>query len=117
MKNNTQRPSEHEIMLKQYGGLYVRYTTRSNGSIVLEKGTPKNLPWILLDQDNGNPECGHGFLWLFESQEHAMRHLMQHLQNENYTQVTGPFHRSHLTKKFLVMARFNFEKRLYKQYL
>jgi hypothetical protein len=105
-------------MASKQNHMYVRYTSRPDGKIDLEKGTPKNLIWAVLDQDNGNPELGFGYLWLFEAHDDALTKLQSYLDNKDRAvALCGPFHIKHINRDFLCMARFDFEPSIYKSYI
>lgn len=86
---------------------YRSYKTSADGSLQIE-GNPGPKKWALLDKDNGNPECGHGYLWIFDKRDDAREHRRKQNSDPDPTRAVlrGPWRVESLTSDFLKKERF-----------
>lgn len=47
---------------------------RTVGGKIVIQGSPSPGSWVLLDCDNGNPELGFGYCWVFPTRREARAH-------------------------------------------
>lgn len=85
-------------------GLYRPFLSIDN---VFDVELPGSV-WVLLDQNNGNPENGHGYLWLFKTREDARNHKKNQNGGNLSATLCGPYKSSEVTISFLKKKRFSF---------
>lgn len=69
---------------------YRSYRSTRHNALVIE-GNPSNNAWLLLDRDNGNPECGHGYVWIFPTRQAARDHKREQNAKPCSARVLGPW--------------------------
>lgn len=61
----------------------------------------KTKPWVLLDKDNGSPEYGIGYLWLFSSKKEAVAHKKAQNAKKICARLVGTWHIDEISSEFL----------------
>lgn len=65
---------------------------------LLIEGAPGPKEWALLDIDNGNPERGYGYLWIYNTREKARVHKrLQNTPSLYNAELIGPWQVMKLT--------------------
>jgi hypothetical protein len=83
----------------------------ANGYVILTRGTiqiegdPDRDEWLLLDKSNGNPENGHGYVWVFPTRQAARDHKRRQNANPKNATLLGPWRVRACTSEFLKRER------------
>lgn len=68
-------------------------------------GSPTEDQWLLLDRDNGNPENGEGYVWIFSDYEDANEHRLIQNRDSFNACLLGPWRVGDCTSEFLKQMR------------
>lgn len=78
---------------------YRAYSTSDSGKLLIEGMSGPEL-WVLLDDSNGNPDLGYGYVWVFDSRQAARDHKRNQEMNHNNATLKGPWRTRDVSSKF-----------------
>lgn len=69
---------------------HMDYPVLTTARLVIQ-GNPGPDEWLLLDRDNGNPEIGRGYVWIFKTRKAARDHKRKQNRTAKNAKLLGPW--------------------------